>query len=132
MATTNIAALPVGSYRVEVKASGFRTQLVEGLILEVRETKVRGLQLSIGDLSQQVTVSFKSSPIDHSTISVGQVTDQKGVQEIPLNGRYFLDLGLLIPGSVTPSQSGFSTTPSRGVGALAINTLGIARKRSTT
>ena len=46
------------------------------------------------------------------------------VQQIPLNGRHFADLGLLVPGSVAPSQTGFSTTPIRGVGALAINTAG--------
>src|SRR5262249_50457226 len=62
--------------------------------------------------------------IERGTSSVGHVIDQRTVQEIPLNGRYFLDLGLLVPGSVTPSTNGFSTTPSRGMGGLAINTAG--------
>src|SRR5947209_6611442 len=61
--------------------------------------------------------------IDSATTSVGHVIDGRTVQEMPLNGRYFLDLALLAPGSVTPSN-GFSTTPSRGLGTLAINTAG--------
>jgi hypothetical protein len=52
------------------------------------------------------------------------VVTSLSVQDIPLNGRSFTDLGLLVPGSVTPSQTGFSTTPSRGVGAFSINTAG--------
>jgi hypothetical protein len=46
------------------------------------------------------------------------------VQEIPLNGRHFVDLGLLIPGSVTPPQNGFLTAPLRGQGSFAFNTAG--------
>jgi hypothetical protein len=46
------------------------------------------------------------------------------VHEIPLNGRHFVDLGLLVAGSLAPSQTGFSTTPIRGIGALAFNTAG--------
>jgi hypothetical protein len=46
------------------------------------------------------------------------------VQELPLNGRYFLDLGLLVPGSVTPPQGAFSSAPVRGVGSFSITTAG--------
>jgi len=46
------------------------------------------------------------------------------MQEIPLNGRHFVDLGMLAPGSVAPSQRGLSTTPIRGTGALAFQTTG--------
>ena len=64
-----------------------------------------------------------SQNVETSTITVGQVINQKTVQEIPLNGRHFVDLGLLIPGSVTPPQSGL-TAPLRGQGSFAFNTAG--------
>ena len=62
--------------------------------------------------------------IESSTTSVGTVIGQRTVQEIPLNGRHFVDLGLLIPGSVAPSQNGFLTAPLRGQGSFAFNTAG--------
>src|SRR5262249_4377345 len=62
--------------------------------------------------------------IENSTVSVGHVMDRRTVQELPLNGRYFLDLGLLVPGSVTPPQGAFSAAPIRGLGSFAINTAG--------
>jgi hypothetical protein len=117
-------ALPAGTYRMSVVARGFRLHVVERLTTEVASTSVQDVHLEIGDLSQQVTVGSPAAPIDRETISVGQVVDQRTIQEIPLNGRYFLDLALIVPGSVTPPQNGYSTSPSRGVGALAINTAG--------
>ena len=62
--------------------------------------------------------------IESTTTSVGQVINQRTVQEIPLNGRHFVDLGLLIPGSVAPQQNGFLTAPLRGQGSFAFNTAG--------
>ena len=119
-----IAALPVGDYLIEVSAKGFRKQIVEQLRVEVGRRITQDFQLQVGDIAEQVAVTATNDAIEHSTISLGHMIDRRMVQEIPLNGRYFLDLNLLVPGSVTPSQTGFSTFPSRGVGALAINTAG--------
>src|SRR5262245_37000882 len=119
-----IAALPAGAYRVEVRSTGFQTQVVERLSVEIGRIVVQDFCLSVGDISQEVAVIPGGNQIERASTSVGQVIDQRTVQEIPLNGRYFLDLGLLIPGSVTPPQGAFSAAPMRGVGSLAINTAG--------
>src|SRR5688572_11834325 len=117
------SALPVGSYRIEARAEGFQTQIVEPT-LEVGRTITQNFQLRVGDVSQIVTVPTNHELLERSTMALGHVVDQKMVQETPLNGRYFLDLGLRVPGSVTPPPGAFSASPSRGVGSLAINTGG--------
>ena len=117
-------ALPVGTYRMQASAAGFRLYTVEELTTEVARALAQDVRFEIGDFSQDVTVKSQAPLIDRATTSVGHLMDGRTVQGIPLNGRYFLDVALLAPGSVTPSQNGFSTTPNRGLGALAINTAG--------
>ena len=119
-----VPALPVGTYRLEVKSAGFRLYRVERLTTEVARTLVQDVRLEVGDISQEITVTSPQAPIDRATTSVGHVIDSRTIREAPLNGRYFLDLAVLAPGSITASQNGFSTTPDRGLGALAINTAG--------
>jgi len=119
-----IPALPAGTYRLEVRAAGFRLATVEALTVDVARILVQDVRLELGDVSQEVTVKPQAALIDRVTTSVGHVIDGRTVQEMPLNGRYFLDLAVLSPGSVTAPQSGFSAAPSRGLGALAINTAG--------
>ena len=119
-----VAALPVGVYTVEVRVQGFKTQVADQVTLEVAKTVVQNFQMDVGAISEQVLVSSDLPVIETATTSVGTVINQRTVQEIPLNGRHFVDLGLLIPGSVTPPQNGFLTAPLRGQGSFAINTAG--------
>ena len=119
-----VAALPVGVYRVEVQAPGFQKQVVNELSIEVARTVTQNFQLAVGGIEQQVSIVSDTPVIEATTTSVGTVIDQKTVQDIPLNGRHFVDLGLLIPGSVTPPQNGFLTAPLRGQGSFAFNTAG--------
>src|SRR5688572_12825070 len=118
------AALPVGDYTVGASAAGFKKQVVEKLTIEVGRRITLDFQLEVGDISEQLIVSSPNELIERSPTSVGHVIDRRTVQEVPLNGRYFLDLGLLVPGSVTPPQGAFSAAPMRGLGSLAINTAG--------
>ena len=119
-----LAALPVGTYRVEAQASGFRTEVNPDLILEVGQTRVQDFRLAPGGVAETVVVAAGAPLIDRATISVGHVVTDQTVQEIPLNGRQFMELGILVPGSVTPPQSGFSSQPVRGLGRLTFNTAG--------
>jgi len=119
-----LAALPPGVYSVEVRVQGFKTQVADQVTLEVAKTAVQNFQLDVGAISEQVLVSSDVPVIETATTSVGTVINQRTVQEIPLNGRHFVDLGLLIPGSVTPPQNGFLTAPLRGQGSFAFNTAG--------
>ena len=119
-----VAALPAGSYHVEVRAQGFGALAADNLTVEVARGVVKDFQLKIGDITQLVMVAADTSLIEAATTSVGTVINQRTVQEIPLNGRHFVDLGLLIPGSVTPPQNGFLTAPLRGQGSFGLNTAG--------
>jgi len=119
-----VAALPVGHYHVEVQAQGFRTAVLAQLRVEVARVLTQDFQLQVGNLSEEVTVTPNGELVERATVSVGHVIDQRMVQEIPLNGRHFIDLGLLVPGCVTPPQNGNLSPPARGQGSFALNTAG--------
>jgi hypothetical protein len=101
-----------------------RSEVIKALTFEVGRTLIRDFHLEVGERSETVVVQAELPLVDRSTTTVSHVVTAQTVQEIPLNGRHFTDLGLLVPGSVAPSQTGFSTTPLRGTGALSINTGG--------
>ena len=117
-------AIPAGMYQVTAEAAGFRSERIDELTFEVGRTLVRDFQLAVDTQREVVVVSAELPLLDRATSVVGHVVSAQTVQEMPLNGRHFVDLGPLVPGSVAPSQTGFSTTPIRGTGALAFNTTG--------
>src|SRR5437762_828524 len=119
-----IVALPTGPYQLEVQAPGFQTQVIKNLPVAVAQTTAQNIQLTVGQISETLTVDAAAPVVQTATMAVSQVVDQRTVQEIPLNGRHFVDLGLLLPGSVVQPQNGFLTAPLRGQGAFAFNTAG--------
>ena len=119
-----VAAVPAGSYKVTAAADGFRPEIIEELTFDVGRTLVRDFRLNIGGQTEAVIVTAELPLLDRATSTVGHVVSPQTIRGAPLNGRHFVDLGPLVPGSVAPSQTGFSTTPIRGTGALAFNTAG--------
>src|SRR5579863_5393838 len=117
-------SLPIGIYRIEVTATSFEKSVLTDLKLDVATAITQNIQLKVGEVSESVLITAESALVETSTTSLGQVIDAKTVQEIPLNGRHFVDLSLLTPGTITPPQNGFLTAPLRGQGSFAINTAG--------
>jgi len=101
-----------------------QTMIASGVELSVSSAVRQDFALKLGTVSETVEVNGGASVIESSSSSLGSVVNQRTVQEIPLNGRHFIDLALLTPGTVTPPANGFLTAPLRGQGSFAYNTSG--------
>ena len=119
-----VPSLPVGTYRVEVKSPGMQSMVATGIELPVGSSLRQDFSLKVATTTETVEVSGAAPLIDSSTSTLGTVVNQRTVQEIPLNGRHFIDLAMLTPGTVTPPANGFLTAPLRGQGMFAYNTSG--------
>ena len=89
-----------GDYKMTVELSGFTRQEL-AVHIEVNQRVRTDVVLKAGGLTQQVQVT-QTVPLLHvSDATVGEVIDQRQVAELPLNGRQFLELALLVPGAHT-------------------------------
>jgi hypothetical protein len=119
-----IPSLQPGNYSVSVQASGFADYKLASVTLQVDQSVTVDVKLGLASTGEVVQVQGAAPILDAQTITVGQVIDQKTVQEIPLNGRHFLDLTNLTPGTVVPPVTGSLTSASRGLGANSFDTAG--------
>jgi hypothetical protein len=117
------AALPPGHYEVVAHVEGFSNQKRE-VDLGPAQTVAVNLKLEPGTLAENVTVTGAAPLVDTASVSVGQVMAERTVQEIPLNGRHFVDLGPLMPGGTTSPQNAGLSAPLRGQGAFSFMSAG--------
>jgi hypothetical protein len=97
----------VGVYRVTAEIPGFTTATRAGVEVLVGQTAVINLQMAPAGVAEAVTVSAQSPLIDTTTSTLGGNVDPRQVQELPVNGRNWIALSLLAPGSRTnPSATG--------------------------
>src|SRR5262245_42675712 len=102
-----------GTYTVEASATGFQTLKRESIVLSVAEKLNLPLQLAVGQVAQEVTVSGQEV-IETGSADRGLVFDPIKTQELPLNGRQTYMLLALTPGVIftqeTFGPTGFSGT----------------------
>ena len=98
-------AVPPGTYRLEVSATGFKTASASGLIALVDTPTVRDVQLEIGAVSETVDVTASAeTAINTSDATLGNSFERKRIVELPLNANNVVGLLSLQPGV---SRSGF-------------------------
>jgi hypothetical protein len=97
--------LKPGAYSIEVTADGFARQVRKGLSLQIQQVIQQDFQLRIGATQEEVTVQGGAPLLNTESTEVGNVIDEHSVQQLPLNGRNFAQLGLLVPGT-TPGPVG--------------------------
>jgi hypothetical protein len=94
----NALELPTGNYQVEVTAPGFKSEIHNGVTLQVADAPVINFTLEVGATQQTVTVSSEVPMVDTQDATLGGVVGQQNVQNLPLNGRNYVDLSLLQAG----------------------------------
>ena len=89
----------IGNYRVTVELAGFTTINRSGLELLVGQTVVANFQMALATVAETVVVTGESPLVNTTTSTVGSNIDPRQMQELPLNGRNWMDLTLLAPGA---------------------------------
>jgi len=99
----------VGTYQVSAELQGFSTASRMGVNLLVGQTATLNMQMAPSNVQETVTVTGEAPLIDLKNSSIGGNVDPKQVQELPVNGRNWMALALVAPGSRTdPFASGTS------------------------
>lgn len=124
-----VPLLQPGVYSVTVTKSGFETAERTGIELEVNQTANVNIPLAIGSTGQTVRVSGQAPLLNTEQVSLGTVIGAAEIEDLPLNGRQFIQLLQLVPGvaPVSVSQTGSALTIGNG----AVNpSIGGATNRS--
>ena len=112
------ALLPPGRYRVTAEGPGFRKSIFSDVTVDVDQTARVDFTLQVGAATEEVNVNETPPAIQTDTSTLGQVVNNRLVQELPLNERNFLDFALLVPGSELPAEGSQNSTQG---GALSVN-----------
>ena len=96
----SIGSLVPGRYSLRAERTGFQTSEVASVDLSVAGALTVNFTLKIGEVTQTVEVQAVAPLLDTTSATVGTTVSNASVLEMPLNGRTYTDLLLLIPGSV--------------------------------
>jgi hypothetical protein len=95
--TFHVSPLLPGSYSLRAAAAGFRT-LVEEATVQVGQSTTVDLTMQVGAPTEVVSVQGEAAQIDYDSHTIGGVITRQEIENLPLNGRSFLNLAMLEPG----------------------------------
>src|SRR6266849_4800224 len=124
--------LPVGNYTIRVNSQGFKTIEQTDIRLQVNEQREVDFTLVPGSVTEAVEVSATEVAVETSTPTLGQVITAQQVADLPLNGRNFVQLATLTPGTTqeTNPTSCFNAGRSSEVSARRTYSLSVGGSRA--
>ncbi len=99
----NVPFLVPGEYGVRVELTGFRAASRPSVNLQVGAIPKVDFSLQVGEVSETVEVTADIPNLDTQTTTIGTVIENRSIEELPLNGRNYLQLTSLVPGTTTYS-----------------------------
>lgn len=96
----------VGTYVVEVSAPGFQKEIVQNVVVQIGQTTTVNVKLMPGPGSESITVTGESPLLRAEDSSLSSVINRSLLDGVPLSGRRFLDLALLVPNASPDGEQG--------------------------
>lgn len=100
--------LPVGNYTVTVEGKGFKKSQIGPFKIETNQIARVDARLELGDATQTVQVSDVAPILQTESTQTGDTLSSDKLTNLPLNGRNFVSLTLLVPGAVSPNPTGMN------------------------
>jgi hypothetical protein len=101
--------LPVGHYTLSVKATGFQASLTTDLLVEAGDRARADVRLQVGAESTTVEVTASTPLLQADSATVSSTVTARSVQDLPLNGRNFVQLVQNVPGANEGPGTGLSS-----------------------
>jgi hypothetical protein len=114
----NFSPVRIGNYKLDVASQGFKTEVQVHVAVNVGAKVVIDFKLQPGAVTETIEVNTTPPALQSQDASVGQVIDQRSVNNLPLNGRNFTFLAQLAAGVNTPQAD---TRGNAATGAFAAN-----------
>jgi hypothetical protein len=89
--------LAVGRYTVTITNAGFKTRVIEDVVLEVGQTRTLDVSLEVGAISEEIEVKASLGPADRVSAEAATVIDTEQIANLPNNGRDWASFTLLAP-----------------------------------
>src|SRR5712671_6606478 len=91
--------MPAGHYSVKIEKDGFKTSTQNGLVLDVSQEAVANASMEVGSSAQEVVVTGEAPLVNTTTSALGGLVDEQKMEDLPLNGRNYMDLSVMQPGT---------------------------------
>ena len=98
--------VPLGNYTVTCKSKGFKSVDRTGINLQVDQKAKLDFSLSVGEVNETITITEAPPLVKASSSEFGEVVQRRAVQDLPLNGRNYVQLVHLTAGVTTGQQGG--------------------------
>src|SRR5262245_45798045 len=98
-------SVKIGNYRVTAELKGFATAVIEQITVTVEARQRVDLTMQVGAATETITITDTAPLLETDSSSKGQVINQRQIVNLPIIGRTYSNLALLVPG-VRQSQSG--------------------------
>ena len=93
-----LVSVPVGTYDLTIELAGYAVVVQEGVTVNVASTRSLEVTLSQSQVEETITVTSEA-PLVTSEPAIGTVVSRQEIENLPLNGRQFANLGTLAPGT---------------------------------